>query len=280
MSSSPGQPLRDLSRDEIEAYRRDGFLMARGLMADEWFEQIERAVDKVMAAPTPISAVFSDPKAGFHMEAGLFITDDDIREVVYRSPMARLAQNLMNSQKVHFFYDQMFCKTAGNQHPTPWHHDLTFWPIDGDQVVSMWIPLDPVSKQSSGLEFVRGSHLWPHRYKAITPMYNEQMVDPDHEDVPDIEANRADYDIVSFEMEPGDMLFFHPLTLHGSGPNFHLKQGRRALSFRWIGDEVIFAPTPCTMPYAAKGLAPGEIVRDPAFPQVLPPLDQAVTDRV
>ena len=210
MSSSPAQPLRELGSDEIEGYRRDGCLMARGLMADEWFEQIERAVAKVMAAPTPISAVFSDPKAGFHMEAGLFITDDDIREVVYRSPMARLAQNLMNSQKVHFFYDQMFCKTAGNQHPTPWHHDLTFWPVDGDQVVSIWIPLDPVSKESSGLEFVRGSHLWPHRYKAITPMYNEQMVDPKHEDVPDIEANRADYDIVGFEMEPGDMLFFHP----------------------------------------------------------------------
>ena len=69
MSSSPAQPLRELGSDEVEGYRRDGCLMARGLMADEWFEQIERAVAKVMAAPTPISAVFSDPKAGFHMEA-------------------------------------------------------------------------------------------------------------------------------------------------------------------------------------------------------------------
>jgi ectoine hydroxylase-related dioxygenase (phytanoyl-CoA dioxygenase family) len=267
--------LRELSAEELEIYHRDGVLMAQGLMADEWFEQIERAVVKVMAAPTPIAAVFSDPKAGFHMEAGLFTTDDDIRNVVYRSPMSRIAQQLMNSQKVHFFYDQMFCKTAGNQNPTPWHHDLTFWPIDGEQVCSMWIPLDPVSKESSGLEFVRGSHTWPHRYKAITPMYNESMIDPDHEDVPDIEANRADYDIASFQMEPGDILIFHPLTLHGSGPNVHLEQRRRALSFRWIGDEVVYAPTPCTMPYAAAGLEPGEIVRDPAFPQVLPPVAAA-----
>lgn len=269
------QQRRSLETEEIDAYRRDGVIVASGLMESEWFERIERAVSKVMASPTPIAAIFSDPESGFHMEAGLFVSDDDIRDVVYRSPMAGIAQTLMGSKKIHFFYDQMFCKTAGNQTPTPWHHDLTFWPIDGDQVCSMWIPLDSVTSEGSGLEFVRGSHLWPHRYKAISPMYNEQLVNPAHEEVPDIEAHRSDYDIASWSMEPGDILIFHPLTLHGSGPNQHLDQARRALSFRWIGDEVVYAPTPFSMPYAAPGLEPGELVRDPDFPQVLPPLGSA-----
>ena len=264
--------LRSLTDDELSTYERDGAIVARGLMSDNWFAPIERSVAKVMTAPTPIAAIFSEPEAGFHMEAGLFASDDGIRDVVYNSPMAQIAQSLMGSDKVHFFYDQMFCKTAGNETPTPWHHDLTFWPIDGDQVCSMWIPLDPVTTEGSGLEFVRGSHRWPHRYKAISPMYNEQLVDPEHEDVPDIEGDRAQYDIASWDVEPGDMLIFHPLVLHGSGGNADREQGRRALAFRWIGDDVIYAPTTHTMPYVANGLEPGEVVRDPAFPQILPPL--------
>ena len=103
-------PRRSLETREIEAYRRDGVIVTSGLMEGEWFARIERAVSKVMAAPTPIAAVFSDPEAGFHMEAGLFTSDEDIRDVVYHSPMAQIAQTLMGSQKIHFFYDQMFCK--------------------------------------------------------------------------------------------------------------------------------------------------------------------------
>lgn len=272
MANTIAQPRRDLTSDEIADYQRDGVIVARGLVGDALFSSIEKAVSAVMENPTPIAALFSDPTSGFHMEAGLFVTDEDIRRAVYHSPLATLAQQLMGSEKIHFFYDQMFCKTPGNQTPTPWHHDLTFWPIKGEQICSMWVPLDVVSKESSGLEFVRGSHVWPNRYQAISPMYNDQLVNPAHEEVPDIEANRGDYDIASWDMEPGDILIFHPLTLHGSGANFHLTRPRRALSFRWIGDEVTYAPTPHTMPYAAPDLATGDLVCDPSFPQVLPPL--------
>jgi hypothetical protein len=270
MDSNPAPPLRNLRDDEIEAYRRDGAIKVSGLMQAEWFERIERAVVKVMKAPTPISGVFSAPDEGFHMEAGLFVSDDDIRAVVYESPMARVAMDLMGSQKIHFFYDQMFCKKPGNQHLTPWHHDLTFWPVEGDQICSMWIPLDSVTKESSGLEFVLGSHRWKSRFKAVSPMYNEQLMDPEHEDVPDIESNRGDYEIASWSVEPGEILIFHPLTLHGSGANYHLDRERRALAFRWLGDDVRYCPTMHTMPFQAPGLEYGAPIAEPGFAQVIP----------
>lgn len=40
---------------------------------------------------------------------------------------------------------------------TPWHHDQSYYPIDGDQLCSIWIPVDEVDLQSS-LKFVKGSH--------------------------------------------------------------------------------------------------------------------------
>ena len=35
---------------------------------------------------------------------------------------------------------------------------------------------------------------------------------------PDIEANRGAYDIRSWEISPGDVIFAHPGVLHGGGP--------------------------------------------------------------
>lgn len=222
-----------------------------------------------MVNPTPMAEIFSKPEDGFHMEAGLFAYDEDIKTVVLHSPMAGIAQSLMGSKNIHFFYDQMFCKQPGNQIPTPWHHDLTFWPVAGHQICSMWVPLDYVTRESSGLELVRGSHLWNHDYKAISPMYNEQLVDPGHEDVPDIENNRDQYDLLGWEMEPGDVLIFHPKTLHGSSGNYHLSRQRRAIAFRWLGDDVTYAPTPYTMPFRAKNLSPGDRIAEPGFTHII-----------
>jgi ectoine hydroxylase-related dioxygenase (phytanoyl-CoA dioxygenase family) len=54
-------------------------------------------------------------------------------------------------------------------------------------------------------------------------------------------ANRANYPIIGWTLEPGDAVFFHMLALHGaagvSGTN-----RRRVLSVRFIGDDIRHAP--------------------------------------
>lgn len=189
--------------------------------------------------------------------------------MVFESPLADLARQGLGVEAATHWYDQLFVKEPGADVPTPWHHDLTFWPIVGEQIVSFWIPLDPVTSESSGLEFVKGSHRWPNRYKAITPDYNAYMIDPDLEDVPDIEANRADYDIVGWEMEPGDVLAFHPLIVHGSAGNRSMTTRRRALASRWVGDDVVYAPRKHTMPLPpGHGLESGDPLGGPSFPRI------------
>jgi ectoine hydroxylase-related dioxygenase (phytanoyl-CoA dioxygenase family) len=71
-------------------------------------------------------------------------------------------------------------------------------------------------------------------------------------------------------MEPGDLLIFHPKTLHGSGGNYNLHRQRRALAFRWLGDDVTYAPTPYTMPFPVSNLVAGDAVAPPSFARVIP----------
>ncbi len=267
----PERPLRGLSDGEIASYRAHGVICARGLFSIEWVERMAGAVDAVVAHPTPYGDAVSIPEKGFRGDLFLWKTLDPFRDFVYESAAARIAQQVLGSERVNFFYDQLFVKPAGCHVPTPWHHDITFWPIEGEQVCSIWMTFDRVDRESSGLEFLRGSQRWPERFKAITPDYNRYMLDSDLADPPDIDGHRADYDLAGWDMEPGDVLIFDGRVVHGSSGNHTTERPRRAFSTRWTGDDVRFAPRRATMPLLWRhGLAAGDPLGGPLFPRILP----------
>lgn len=205
------------------------------------------------------------------MDIFLWKRIDVLRDLIYYGPCAHLAKQLMGSNEVRFFYDQMFLKEPGTDAPTPWHQDLSFWPIRGEQICSFWIPCDPVNRESSGLLYVKGSHKWPQRFKAVSPDYVATLMDDKMDDIPDINANLDKYELLDWDMEPGDVLVFHPLTLHGSYGNSSRVRRRRALALRWVGDDVVYAPSDKRMPihYRHKSEVGGPL-RGAAFPRILP----------
>ncbi|MFQ5983877.1 MAG: phytanoyl-CoA dioxygenase family protein [Woeseiaceae bacterium] len=170
------------------------------------------------------------------------------------------------------FFDQLFVKEPGCEVPTPWHHDLPYWPLRGNQICSIWAPFDPVTSLSSGLEFIRGSHRWPQNFKpqAIT----KGAIDAEEsglEDMPDIEAHRDEYDIVSWDMAPGDLLLFHGRVVHGAGGNASVDTRRRAISTRWAGDDIRWDPRPGTLRLLWEpDLQPGAPLGGTIFPRIAP----------
>jgi ectoine hydroxylase-related dioxygenase (phytanoyl-CoA dioxygenase family) len=267
------RPLRDITSQEIENFDRDGVLCARGLFGSEWIARMAAAVDRVVAAPTLLGHAVSIRNDDFSGDLFLWKTDDDFCDWVYDSPASHVAQQMLRSKHVRHFYDQLFVKPAGCQVPTPWHHDVTFWPVDVEcrNLVSLWIPFDPVDRESSGLEFVKGSHRWPERFKAVTPNYDPYMLDSNFADLPDIDAQRGAYELFCPDMQPGDCLIFNAHVVHGSSSNYSTDRPRRAFSTRWAGDGVVFENRHATMPLLwDHGLRDGDPIGGSLFPQVLP----------
>jgi len=77
-------------------------------------------------------------------------------QFVFESPAARLAAGMMRATKVNIFYDQLLIKGPGTVRRTPWHHDMPCWPLNGWQVCTICLALDPVTKESRAVEYVRG----------------------------------------------------------------------------------------------------------------------------
>lgn len=274
--SFASQPQRMLTDEEIRRYREDGVVMIKQAIDPNWMAMMEAGVEEARNNSSLIGKFMSRKVEGYQMDIFLWKRIDVLRDLIYYGPFAHWARQLMGSNEVRFFYDQMFIKEPGTDAPTPWHQDLSFWPIRGEQICSFWIPCDPVTRESSGLMYVKGSHKWPQRFKAYSPDYVAALIDDTMDDIPDINANPDQFDLVDWEMEPGDILMFHPLTLHGSYGNASRVRRRRALALRWTGDDVVYAPTGKRMPINYQhDSVPGGPLRGAAFPRILPFADQA-----
>ena len=49
---------------------------------------------------------------------------------------------------------------------TPWHQDLPYYCVDGNNTGSFWIPLDEVNKENN-LKLILGSHKWEKLLRPI-----------------------------------------------------------------------------------------------------------------
>jgi ectoine hydroxylase-related dioxygenase (phytanoyl-CoA dioxygenase family) len=52
------------------------------------------------------------------------------------------------------------------------------------------------------------------------------------------------HEFLSWDMQPGDVLVFNAMTVHGSQGNLRMNTRRRAWAFRFVGDEHEFVDQP------------------------------------
>lgn len=194
-----------------------------------------------------------------------------LRDVGFDSCLPGIVAQLLGSNTVHWWEDSTFIKAPHTRLKTPFHQDLSYFQISGDQAVIVWIPLDPADMSNGVTRYVRASHRTGETYAPN--MFLSQTVFPGAEDpkCPDIEGDEAAYDIIHFDVEPGDVIIHHVRTVHGAGANT-TNRPRRAISFRYTGDGVRYFNKPGALPQTdtTGGLADGDRLYSPDYPLVWP----------
>jgi ectoine hydroxylase-related dioxygenase (phytanoyl-CoA dioxygenase family) len=258
----------------VDAFQRDGATVLRRALGSDWLDLLAEGVEYNRTHPSNWSHWYtsSDEAVGFWSDYVTWPEVEQYQRVAFNSGLAEIAGQLMESTSVRFFHEHVLVKEPGATERTPWHHDDPYYCIDGNQNVSMWIALDPVPA-SSGLQFIAGSHLWDQRFIPRQFIDHAPYGQPDErfELLPDIETCLEQETILSWDVEPGDILAFHYRTLHGA-PGNDLPTRRRAVSLRWVGDDATFASRPwvTSPPYEANGLiVGGSLDGDARFPLVV-----------
>ena len=92
----------------------------------------------------------------------------------------------------------------------------------------LWIPVDPVPLENGAMMSLRGSHRTGKLYQPNVFVSQAPLPGAQGEMLPDIEGHMDDYDLVHFNVEPGDVIVHHYRTVHGAGGNARRYQVRRA----------------------------------------------------
>lgn len=256
----------------ITDYARDGAVVVRGCFTPQQVDLVRAGVARNLDQPGPLAAVASEES-----DAGRFIEDfcnwqriAEYEEFIRTSQAAAIARELMQSEHVRLYHDHLLVKEAKTRHRTPWHQDQPYYNVEGRQNVSMWMPLDPIPLEST-LEFIAGSHRGPWLMpRTFRDEQAKWFPEGSLAELPRIDDDRDAYPILGWELQPGDAVWFHMLTLHGAGGSQGL---RRAFSLRFLGDDMTHAPRPWRTSPEFTGLVddlPAGVAMDhPLFPQLI-----------
>jgi ectoine hydroxylase-related dioxygenase (phytanoyl-CoA dioxygenase family) len=223
-----------VTQANIEEYRTLGVTKISNVISPQWIDLLRDGCDLAQDEAGPYAEYLNKPT-----DAGIFFTDLELARRLplfaafsLYGPASAIAGTLMGSNTVRYLYDQLFVKERGVSTTTPWHQDGGYWRVKGEQLASVFVPLDTVEPKD-GLEFVSGSHTWalhnPQHFADGT-----QYVGTSLPVMPDIHQMRQDgtIQLETFGLQPGDVLVFSAKTVHGGPGNWG-----RALSTRWVGDD-------------------------------------------
>ena len=253
-------------REAAGQFWADGACVVRAVVDAATLDRIRAAVDALSATPelADLSAMAGDTSPGrfrggvdhwrAHPEFAAFATTG-------ANPAVTAA--VLGSDHLWLYEDSVLVKDPGSPVPTRWHTDDGYFHVEGRQMVTVWVALDPSPRGSGALRFVRGSHRDDRRYRPTLFVTDDPIPGTEGARVPDLDLD--DPQVFGWDLEPGDLTIHHARTLHAAGGNLGTTP-RRALSVRYCGDDAVVRVKPG---------APGK----PGFDAVAPgtPLAEAAT---
>ncbi|UJR19838.1 hypothetical protein I4U23_022971 [Adineta vaga] len=234
-----------ITESVIKEYEENGAVCIRQLLNQDEIELIRQGIEENLLHPSSRFKIASreDDSGKFVEDFCTWETNPYYKQFIYQPPCAQVAALLMKSSISRLYHDHLLVKEANTQQITPWHQDQPYYNIDGQQTCSFWIPVDPVPRLST-LEFIPGSHRHSRWLMPRTFMNMEAKWFPEGtlDEIPNIDENRDAYPIIGWDIQPGDVVAFHMLTLHGARGTIGNENRRRVFSVRFLGDDVTHAP--------------------------------------
>lgn len=210
----------ELTQQQLDDFQRDGFLILPGFAPEGLRREIlEAAKEEIAQMKPPIES----EEEYLGVPQGGITTLRRLRQVYHRHPAFQawmhydpirpmLTQVLQEKPVLTLaHHNSIMTKMPETSTETCWHQDMRYWHFENANLVSVWLALGEERLENGVLEFIPGSHhlqLSQERFDAKT-CFRE-----------DLEANRALIaKKVHYDLNPGDVVLFHALTLHHAYQN-------------------------------------------------------------
>ncbi|MEM7503156.1 MAG: phytanoyl-CoA dioxygenase family protein [Pseudomonadota bacterium] len=233
MSATMALRESGLSEAQVERFQHDGFLLVEDFFSSEELEAFGRHVDAAVAYRTSDDerklGEKSDYEQTFVQCMRLWEDHAAIRPFTFHPKLCAAAAALLRAERVRLWHDQALYKEPGGRQ-TDAHMDYPFWPVDRDELVSVWIPFEGVGEGGGRMSYVQGSHVaGVTKFVDIGQLRGGAPVDI--LDEPQLEG----LSVVPVDAPKGSAVFHHACTVHLADANA-TERTRRVFTMAYMAD--------------------------------------------
>lgn len=255
-------PVRE---EEVEAFRRDGFVVVDGLLAEDERERYGRAVDAAVAARTRLDSRSVEEKTryeqSFQQCLNLWEDAPDVRPLTFHPRIGEAAARLLGAEALRIWHDQALYKEAGGRVTDP-HQDQPYWPLAEANTITAWIPFDGSSRENGCMGYLAGTHR--SGLRKFADIFTGTGYDL--EALPETRGQTPCW----VEVPAGAVAFHHGLTVHQALPNTS-DAPRRVHTIIYFADGSTRVTRPHPHPSVDRaGVAPGAAVASEITPIAWP----------
>jgi len=218
-----------LTAQQIETYRRDGYLVIPRLIEGEQLAELRALTDRIVLEARGVAANDDlydlEPSHSAtlprvrRLKPAIFKRYAFFRALTREPKITSLLSGLLGPD-IRLYGGKLNMKSAGYGSPVEWHQDWAFYPHTNDDVLATGIYLDDCDMDNGPLMVVPGSHhgpTWDHHAGGSFC----GALDPE---ASDIDLAKA----VPLMGQAGSMTIHHARLVHGSALN-HSNRQRRLL---------------------------------------------------
>jgi ectoine hydroxylase-related dioxygenase (phytanoyl-CoA dioxygenase family) len=198
---------------QVKYFSENGFIKIKNIfdasVIDYMNIVISKEVDRLNNQQIPLEERDTYGKA-FLQIMNLWTHTEVVKDIVFSKKIAQIATGLMQTMGVRLYHDQALFKEPKGGH-TPWHADQYYWPLDTENTVTAWIPLQATPLNYGPLEFSAGSN-------KLTAGRDKQISDESQAFL-EAELKRHAFNHVVEPFDVGEISFHRGWLYHRAGPN-------------------------------------------------------------
>ena len=231
-----------LSDAQMEFFHEFGYLPNIKMLDEDQVDQLNAELAEIMDPAHPAHDLFyefhsnesENPNSVLFHSLGHWRITPGFHDILWNPRFVVPACQLLGTQALRFWHDQLFCKPAHHGGVVAWHQDYSYWTRTGPmQHLTCWVALDHSTSENGCLNYIPGSHRWNllDRTSLAGQMdgLDTFLTDEQKEQF----ANK-----IAVEMPKGCGVFHHPLMVHGSYEN-RSNRPRRAFVLNVFADGTI-----------------------------------------
>ena len=256
-----------LHADAVASFQRNGFVKLQNVLSRAAVSRLRREMVRLLEAQFAIEVDGGTRERFLSME--MVWLDNQLIGAFVRSPrIAGICAALLGVPSVRLYHDNLLSKEPGCGR-TPWHYDDHHFPLATQDVVTAWIPAQPIPSSMGPLAFAAPIDSWRLvqgiEFNKFDTSYDRMVSET-------FRRHRVAIDDGPFAL--GEVSFHHNLSFHTAGAN-HTDVSRLVLANTYYvdGARVVDQPTMVSGDWQKfiPDTAPGEVAASPLNPVCWPP---------